>query len=126
MSKNAASCQSTNIARIRNKAVAEGAILSTLDHFVSSRVAKYTYGIEMCCVFDPNLADHLARADTCIEVGSGEICVQHRFSSILQKVDLTLLYIVSLLIFDRIPRFQRRESSGHLIAACIPSLNSLC
>ena len=92
---------------------------------MSSRVAKYAYGTEVCNVFDPSLADHLARQDTSYEVSSGEIWVPHRFSSILQKVNLTLLYNMGLLIFNRIPRFQRRQSSGHLIAACIPRLNSV-
>ncbi|KAF8691922.1 hypothetical protein AX14_002706 [Amanita brunnescens Koide BX004] len=68
-----------------NKAVAEGAIMFKLDHSVSSRVARYTYGIESYRIFNPNLADHLAREDTCFEAPSGDMWVPNRFSSILQK-----------------------------------------
>ena len=81
--------------RIRNKAVAEGAIIFQIDHSVSSRVARYTYGIQMNTTFDRSLADHLAREDTCFESYSGEIKVPNRFSSILQKVNFTPLCYVS-------------------------------
>jgi hypothetical protein len=112
-------------ARIRNKAVAEGGIIFRLDHSVSSRVARYTYGIGMNIAFNRRLADHLAREDTCFESHSGEMKIPGRFSAILQKVNFTLLYAMYLLIFNRIPRFQRRRSSGQLIASSFPSLDSV-
>jgi len=68
-----------------NKAVAEGAIMYKIDHFVSSRVSKYTYGIKFCNVFNPILEDHLARQHTCFEVASGETWIPNRFSVILEK-----------------------------------------
>ena len=100
---------------IRNKAVAEGAIIFRLDHLVSSRVSKYTYGIEASVPFNPSLADHLAREDTCYEDSTGETLVPDHFSPILQKVDFTPFYAMHLLIFNRISRFQRRRSSGNVI-----------
>ena len=112
-------------ARIRNKAVAEGGIIFRLDHSVSSRVARYTYGIQVHVAFNRSLADHLAREDTCFESHSGEMRVPNCFSAILQKVDFTLFYAMYLLIFSRIPRFQRRQSSGHLIVSSLPSLDSV-
>jgi hypothetical protein len=76
-------------ARIRNKAVADGAIIFRLHHSVSSRVARYTYGIQINESFNPSLADHLARADTSYEDLSGRMMVPNYFSSILQKVNFT-------------------------------------
>ncbi len=62
-----------------------------IDHSVSARVSKYTYGIKYCNVFNPLLADHLARKNTCYEVASGETWIPNRFSLILNKVDFTLI-----------------------------------
>jgi hypothetical protein len=81
-------------ARIRNKAVAEGGIIFRLDHSVSSRVARYTYGIKVNTLFNPSLADHLAREDTSYENPAGEIRVPNYFSAILQKVNFTLFYAI--------------------------------
>ena len=67
-----------------------------LDHSVSSRVARYTYGTDCCIPFDPSLADHLARENTCRRDSSGEINVPKFFSSILEKVTFTLLYTMCL------------------------------
>ncbi|KAF8624902.1 hypothetical protein AX14_011703 [Amanita brunnescens Koide BX004] len=70
-----------------NKSVAEGAVIFRLDHSVSSRVARYTYGVECYAPFDPSLADHLAREDKSHVDSSGEIKVPNYFLSILQKDD---------------------------------------
>ena len=84
---------------------------------MSSRVARYTYGIQANIPFNPSLADHLAREDTSYENPAGEIRVPNYFSAILQKVKFTLFYAMYLLIVNRIPRFQRRRSSRNPIAA---------
>jgi len=68
-----------------NKAVAEGSIIYKLDHSVSGRVSRYTYGIESCTDFNPNRADHLAREHTCFDTIAGEVWVPNRFSAILHK-----------------------------------------
>ena len=99
MSITTPSCQLTQTALIRNKSVAEGAVIFRLDHSVSSRVARYTYGVECYAPFDPSLADHLAREDKSHVDSSGEIKVPNYFLSILQKVNFMLLYAMYLLIF---------------------------
>jgi len=68
-----------------NKAVAEGAVIFRLDHSVSSRVARYTYGTTCSVPFNSSLADHLARVDTSHEDLSGDIVIPMGFSSILAK-----------------------------------------
>ena len=122
--QNTASCQlRLKLLASRNKAVAEGGIIFQLDHSVSSRVARYTYGINVSTIFNPSLADHLARGDTSFENSAGQIRVPNYFSAILKKVDFTLIYATYQLIVNRIPRFQRKWSSGNPIAATFPSLN---
>ncbi|KAF8333713.1 hypothetical protein F5887DRAFT_1259717 [Amanita rubescens] len=68
-----------------NKAVAEGAIIFTIDPFVSSRVSKYTYGTDYSVTFNPSRPDHLARAHTSYQTSSGEIWVPGVFEAILRK-----------------------------------------
>ncbi|SRR6266576_86911 len=112
---------------IRNKAVAEGAIIFKVDHAVSSRVARYTYGIEVGVEFDPIHPDHLARESTCVEVPSGKILVPHYFSAILKKVDFTLACPPAADIFNRVPRLRRRRSSEKHIPPPFQVLHSaLC
>lgn len=89
---------------------------------MSSRVARYTYGIEVVVPFNLNRGDHLAREDTCYEDAAGKMMVPNRFSRILKKVNYVFLYAMCLLIVNRIPRFQRRGSSGHLMNASFPSV----
>ena len=109
---------------IRNKAVAEGAIIFKVDPFVSGRVSKYAYGIECSNVFNPHRADHLARQHTCYEVPSGETWVPNYFSAILRKVDLTFICHSTSNIFNRISKLKRKQSSDHLILLCLISPHS--
>ncbi|TFK71045.1 hypothetical protein BDN72DRAFT_877353 [Pluteus cervinus] len=44
-----------------NKAVADGAVSFYVDHFVSTRVAKYHYGVGKSIYYDSSRSDHLAR-----------------------------------------------------------------
>jgi hypothetical protein len=67
-----------------------------IDHSVSSRVARYTYGTDCSVLFDPSLADHLARENTCSQDSSGVMKVPNYFSSILEKVTFALLYAICL------------------------------
>jgi hypothetical protein len=116
---------------IRNKAVAEGAIIFKIDPFVSGRVSKYTYGIQCSHVFNSHRADHLARQHTCYEVPSGETWVPNSFSAILKKVDFALICHSAFNIFSRISKLKKRQSSDLRIrlwfltlhsATCRPSL----
>lgn len=68
-----------------NKAVADGALSFYLDHFVSARVANFTYGIECVTDFQRSKPEHLMRASTVIPMPSGRSVVPHMFSPILTK-----------------------------------------
>ena len=82
----------------RTKAVADGALMFTLDHSVSSRMAKYTYGIESCTPYNPQRADHRAREHASFRARSGELMMPKSFMAILEKVRFTPLSSTSLLI----------------------------
>ena len=81
----------------RNKAVAEGAISFNIDHSVTSRVSRYTYGIECYPIFNPSNIDHISRAYSCIVKPSGVLWVPNGFSGILLKV---FLFYRDLQLFD--------------------------
>ncbi|KAF8333720.1 hypothetical protein F5887DRAFT_993201 [Amanita rubescens] len=68
-----------------NKAVAEGTISYNLDHSVTSRVSRYTYGIRSTTTFDLHNPEHVARWHTCHIDASGRVLVSGRFSAILEK-----------------------------------------
>ncbi|KAK2462942.1 hypothetical protein APHAL10511_005140 [Amanita phalloides] len=68
-----------------NKAVPEGAISFNIDHSVTSRVSKYTYGIECHGLYDPRILDHASRAHMRIEKPSGNYWVPSGFACILPK-----------------------------------------
>lgn len=70
----------------RNKAVADGALSFYLDHFVSVRVAKFSYGIECCMEFCNGDAEHQARYWKCLTRPSGREFIPGAFSEILAKV----------------------------------------
>ncbi|KAG2104014.1 uncharacterized protein F5147DRAFT_615286 [Suillus discolor] len=68
-----------------NKAVADGAVSFYIDHLVSSRVARVTYGIE--CKWQYNFQDpeHLARRHKAVIDVDGKTYIQEQFESILLK-----------------------------------------
>ncbi|THH13132.1 hypothetical protein EW146_g7051 [Bondarzewia mesenterica] len=45
-----------------NKAVAEGAVSFHLDHFVSTRIARFTYGTKVAILFDASCSAHQERS----------------------------------------------------------------
>ena len=49
-------------ASLRIKAVAEGSISYYVDHYVTSRVAKSSYVIDVSLSFDPDDTEHLKRS----------------------------------------------------------------
>jgi len=71
---------------LSNKAVADGAIAFYLDHSVSSRVARWTYGIECLQYYDISNPQHLLRSATTVIWPSGVKMVPNGFSPILVKV----------------------------------------
>ncbi|KAG2153153.1 hypothetical protein DEU56DRAFT_954958 [Suillus clintonianus] len=68
-----------------NKAVADGAISFYIDHLVSSRVARVTYGIECTNRYDSQNPEHLARRHKTIIGINGEKYLSDCFGSILLK-----------------------------------------
>ncbi|KAI0031115.1 hypothetical protein K488DRAFT_87118 [Vararia minispora EC-137] len=68
-----------------NKAVAEGAVSFHIDHFVSSRVAKLTYGSRCTHVFDSNNPEHAKRASNTFVAPNGLQMLDGGFKDILVK-----------------------------------------
>ncbi|KAK7058002.1 hypothetical protein R3P38DRAFT_3304311 [Favolaschia claudopus] len=68
-----------------NKAVADGAVSFHIDHHVSVRVARFTYGVKCSEAYNPSNNEHFTRASTRYVGVSGETLVPGRFSAILKK-----------------------------------------
>ncbi|KIK93923.1 hypothetical protein PAXRUDRAFT_785589 [Paxillus rubicundulus Ve08.2h10] len=68
-----------------NKAVADGAVSFHIDHLVTSRTARFTYGVECFHCYDPNLAEHRERGRAQFVGPSGHVMLPKGFSSILVK-----------------------------------------
>ncbi|KAG2116943.1 hypothetical protein DEU56DRAFT_931625 [Suillus clintonianus] len=68
-----------------NKAVADGAVSFYIDHLVSSRVARATYGIECRGQYDSQNPEHQARKRTITTDVTGVLRVPSMFQSILLK-----------------------------------------
>jgi hypothetical protein len=71
---------------LRNKAVADGAISFYLDHRVSVRVAKSTYGLECFTRYKPENPQHRSRLNTVFTQPDGYQCIPKMFDVILGKV----------------------------------------
>ncbi|KAI0319136.1 hypothetical protein OF83DRAFT_1082460 [Amylostereum chailletii] len=69
-----------------NKAVAEGAVSFHIDHFVRTRVAKLTYGIECRTLFVPGKNSHEVRRSQIVIGMDGTERLMAAFDSILKKV----------------------------------------
>jgi hypothetical protein len=70
----------------RGKAVAYGAVAYFLDHRVSARVAKFTYGTRCAVEFNRDNPQHMMRASLAIPRPSGRRVLPNAFSVILEKV----------------------------------------
>ncbi|KAJ7263612.1 hypothetical protein B0H12DRAFT_1103171 [Mycena haematopus] len=68
-----------------NKAVADGAVSFYLDHVVSVRVSKHTYGIECNTAYKFNDVEHLARRTSVFLDAAGDKALPNKFSVILHK-----------------------------------------
>ncbi|KAF7350599.1 hypothetical protein MSAN_01620000 [Mycena sanguinolenta] len=68
-----------------NKAVADGAVSFYLDHFVSVRVSKHTYGLECVTAYLPEDVEHRARLETAVRDAAGDLMLPRMFSPILHK-----------------------------------------
>jgi hypothetical protein len=70
----------------RSKAVANGAISYYIDHFVSTRVAKFTYGTDTSELFRPNREEHKKRIERKFLSEDGNYFIAGAFGVILQAV----------------------------------------
>ncbi|KAJ7578243.1 hypothetical protein C8J56DRAFT_969481 [Mycena floridula] len=68
-----------------NKAVADGAVSFYLDHCVSDRVAKVTYGVQINAYFDETNPEHISRAGDMFIGGDGSKLIPSFFNAILPK-----------------------------------------
>ena len=66
--------------------MADGAVSFFIDHLVSSRTARFTYGTECNALYNEHDPEHLARRDNAFEGMTGYLEVPHAFESILKKV----------------------------------------
>ncbi|CAA7260294.1 unnamed protein product [Cyclocybe aegerita] len=71
--------------RNTNKAVADGAVSFYIDHFVTARVAKFSYGINANDVYDPSNPEHTVRKNKLYISLDGTTRVDGGFEVILRK-----------------------------------------
>ena len=102
----------------RNKAVSDGAISFYVDHFVRTRVSKFTYGCFCIILYNSSDPDHRSRSHRVFTDCSGEKVVNDSFDIILPKVSCLISFLQNMLLKHfilRIPKFQRRRNSECLI-----------
>jgi len=68
-----------------NKAVADGAISFHLDHLVSVRVSKHTYGTKCRTAYNANDPEHLVRRRSAVRDDAGDLTLPRVFSPILHQ-----------------------------------------
>ena len=68
------------------KAVADGAISFYIDHYVTARIARATYGISVNPILDGSKKDHKERMKAAYSSYSGRRKLCGAFSTILKKV----------------------------------------
>ena len=103
-----------------NKAVSDGAISFYVDHFVRTRVSKFTYGCMSGKRYDPSNPDHRSRSHSVRTDFDGEERLRNFFTIILPKVSGLISFLESMLLkklfIFRIPKFRRRRNSDSLVA----------
>ncbi|KLO09149.1 hypothetical protein SCHPADRAFT_922429 [Schizopora paradoxa] len=67
------------------KAVADGAVSFFIDHYVTARIAKATYGVQVHVPFDETKEDHMKRMSLVFTSNSGRRRINGSFSTILKK-----------------------------------------
>ncbi|KAK0448954.1 uncharacterized protein EV420DRAFT_1566356 [Desarmillaria tabescens] len=68
-----------------NKAVADGAVSFYLDRFVSTRVARFHYGVKVHTEYDPANVEHQRRRNKTYPGISGELKLDDQYDTILAK-----------------------------------------
>ena len=77
-----------------NKAVADGAVSFYIDHFVSARVSKFAYGVEIYEKFDVSNSEHQRRKNLTFMTPQGYLGIDGIFSVILPQVRCSAIYSV--------------------------------
>ena len=70
----------------RNKAVAIGAVSYYIDHFVTGRISKFTYGVLGNVVYDPYDPEHVLREHQSYVDAVGDRCIPDHFRVMLARV----------------------------------------
>ena len=70
----------------RNKAVAIGAVSHYVDHFVTSRISKFTYGVACNTPYDHSDAEHRRRSHKTFVNAMGQKLVPGGFVTMLTRV----------------------------------------
>jgi hypothetical protein len=78
--------------------VADGAVSFYIDHLVSSRVARATYGVECFTPYYSEDFEHQIRQHKSFIDATGELCIPDYFESILLKVNEASSLIQYMLI----------------------------
>jgi len=73
----------------RNKAVAVGAISYYVDHFVTGRISKFTYGVLCNIHYDSSNPEHAQRLHKSFINAMGERWIPGCFSTMLTRVRRT-------------------------------------
>ncbi|KAJ7463971.1 hypothetical protein FB451DRAFT_1264345 [Mycena latifolia] len=68
-----------------NKAVADGAVSFQIDHHVSVRVARFTFGISCSTKYEESNREHAARFAKRYQGVTGDILIPDKFSAILYR-----------------------------------------
>ncbi|KAJ6592474.1 hypothetical protein B0H19DRAFT_1245347 [Mycena capillaripes] len=68
-----------------NKAVADGAVSFYIDHHVSVRVARFTYGMGVSETYNPQNREHAARFEKRYQGAAGDWLVHGAFSAVLKQ-----------------------------------------
>ena len=70
----------------RNKAVAIGAVSYYVDHFVTGRVSKFTYGVPYAILYQPSDPEHTRREHKIYVDAAGDRRISGRFENMLSRV----------------------------------------
>lgn len=95
-----------------SKAVANGALGFYFGHYVGTRIARYTYGVEFLREFDPTDPEHRQRQDRFCQLPSGPKLLADGFDCILARVGSALENRVHLVLADHITALVEREGEG--------------
>ena len=69
-----------------NKAVAVGAVSFYVDHFVTGRISKFTYGTHHSILYQPSDPEHVRREHKSFFDPAGDKYLPDRFESMLSRV----------------------------------------